>query len=166
MRAESWSVEAKHSPTNRDLGSALKPQEACARYLGTETYCCAKNCSHCNRLKRSLATFERCCLPPALSQALKPSNARSFCPQAIRLAVACPTANLPSAVRGPVLMPPWFLHLPLVSALAWQGLPVLLACASHLTLFFMLYGQFELLAIPLIQLRVSSSKSNQQMAYL
>ena len=48
------------------------------------------------------------------------------------MAVACAIALLPSAVLGPVLMPPWFLHLPLVRALAWQGLPVLLAYASHL----------------------------------
>jgi hypothetical protein len=84
----------------------------------------------------------------------------------MRLAVAAPIAFLPSAVRGPVLMPPWFLHLPFARAFAWQGLPVLRAYAPHLTFFFMLSYQYELLATPLIQLRVSSSNSSQQMAYL
>jgi hypothetical protein len=42
----------------------------------------------------------------------------------------------PSNVFGPVLIPPWFLHLPLGSALAWQGLPVLLAYASQVFLYF------------------------------
>jgi len=51
------------------------------------------------------------------------------------MAVALAIAFLPSAVLGPVLMPPWFLHLPLASALAWQGWPVLLACAPHICLY-------------------------------
>jgi hypothetical protein len=37
----------------------------------------------------------------------------------------------PSGVFGPVLIPPWFLHLPLASACALQGFPVDRAYAPH-----------------------------------
>lgn len=87
-------------------------------------------------------------------------------PEAILWRVDSAMAWRPSGVLGPVLMPPWFLHRPLVKALAWQGCPVERAYAPHLTFVFMPSYQYELLAIPLIQLRVSSINGRQQMAYL
>jgi len=41
---------------------------------------------------------------------------------------------LPSAVRGPVLKPPWLRQRPFVSAFAWHGVP-LRVLAPHLILF-------------------------------
>lgn len=49
-------------------------------------------------------------------------------------------------VLGPVLRPPWFLHLPLVSAFALHGLPVLRAYASHLT-FCRITSSFDVVLV-------------------
>jgi hypothetical protein len=46
----------------------------------------------------------------------------------------------PSGVFGPVLIPPWFLHLPLANAFALHGWPVVLANAPHLGISLLRLG--------------------------
>jgi hypothetical protein len=88
----------------------------------------------CLRLSRSFARRDSVSLPPPSSQRKKPSKARIRPPEAMRKRVAWEMALRPSRVLGPVLIPPWFLHRPLDMALAWQGLPVLLAWAPQVCL--------------------------------
>lgn len=117
------------------------PSRACGRARDVCVYC-SINRRQRFRLSRALASRESNSLPPFSSHPKKPFNTFLRCPNAIRWRVASAIAWRPSAVFGPVLMPPWFLHRPLASAFAWHGLPVLRANAPHF-IFRLIESSFD-----------------------
>jgi hypothetical protein len=57
-----------------------------------------------------------------------------FCAHLARIAAAIRAR--PSAVRGPVLIPPWSLQRPFSIAFAWHGAPSYIFGEHHRTFFF------------------------------